>query len=155
MLNSYEELLVEADSKGLITREKPLLCNDGRIKGNKIAIRQDIKTTKEKACVLAEELGHYYTTVGNILDQTDAANRKQELQARMIAYNKMIGLQGIIHCYKKGCHNLYEMAQELNVTEEFLNEALIAYEAKYGESVILDNYLIQFTPYLGVMERFD
>lgn len=154
MLNSYEELLVEADSEGLIAKEKPLLCNDGRIKGNRIAIRRDIATTKEKACVLAEELGHYYTTVGNVIDQTDTRNRKQELQARLVAYNKMIGLQGIIKCYKKGCRNLYEMAHELNITEEFLNEALVAYESKYGERVILDNYLIQFTPYLGVMEKF-
>ena len=36
----------------------------------------------EKASVLAEELGHYYTTVGNILDQEDAGNRKQEHKAR-------------------------------------------------------------------------
>ena len=31
---NYEELLIEADSNNLITKEKPLLANAGRIKGN-------------------------------------------------------------------------------------------------------------------------
>ena len=45
-----------------------------RIKGlycdGTIAISTDMKTDAEKACVLAEELGHHYTTYGNILDQS-------------------------------------------------------------------------------------
>ena len=49
---NYEELLIEADSNNLITKEKPLLANAGRIKGNRIAIKQDLPTQKEKACVL-------------------------------------------------------------------------------------------------------
>ena len=34
---TYEELLIEADSEGLIVREKPLAGSDGRIKGKRIA----------------------------------------------------------------------------------------------------------------------
>ena len=79
----YEALLVEADKDGLIVKEKPLQYNNGRVKGNRIAIRKDIETSAEKACVLAEELGHHHTTVGNILDMSDAGNRKQERQARL------------------------------------------------------------------------
>ena len=75
---NYEEMLIESDNENLIIKEKPLCSSDGRIKGNKIAIRHTIKTQTEKSCVLAEELGHYYTTSGNILDQTDVSNRKQE-----------------------------------------------------------------------------
>ena len=30
----------------------------------------------EKACVLAEELGHHYTTIGDIIDQKESENRK-------------------------------------------------------------------------------
>ena len=82
-MNAYEALLDEACDTGLTVKEKPLKYNNGRIKGNRIAIRQDIDTEKEKACVLAEELGHYYTSVGNILDMTVPENRKQERQARL------------------------------------------------------------------------
>ena len=67
---SYEELLIEADNNNLITREKPLVANAGRIRGNRIAIKKDLPTQREKACILAEELGHFYTSAGNILDMT-------------------------------------------------------------------------------------
>ena len=80
---TYEALLKEADSHQLIVKEKPLIRNNGLIIGNKIAIRKDIDTEIEKSCVLAEELGHYYTTVGDIMDQTDVSNRKQERRARV------------------------------------------------------------------------
>ena len=76
---TYEELLIEADCNNLVTKEKPLRANKGRIKGKRIAIRKNM-TQAEKARVLAEELGHYYTAVGDILDQSSPANRKQELR---------------------------------------------------------------------------
>lgn len=41
---NYEEMLIESDNENLIIKEKPLLSSDGRIKGNKIAIRHTIKT---------------------------------------------------------------------------------------------------------------
>lgn len=147
----YDELLIEADSNNLITKEKPLIANKGRIKGNRIAINKDMSTT-EKGCVLAEELGHYYTTIGNILDQNFVSNRKQEQLARLWSYNKLIGLRGIINSHNAGCSNKYEMAEFLNVTVEFLEEAIKKYTDKYGVCTTLDNYIIYFIPYLGVME---
>lgn len=53
---NYEELLIEADSNNLITKEKPLLANAGRIKGNRIAIKQDLPTQKEKPVSLLKNL---------------------------------------------------------------------------------------------------
>ena len=150
ILLNYEKLLMESDSHGLIVKEKPLKYNDGRIKGNRIAIRKDIDTTTEKGCVLAEELGHYYTTVGNILDQSKAENRKQEQHARAWAYNKMIGLTGLINSFEHGCRSLHETADYLNVTEEFLTDALDYYKRKYGLYATVDNYVICFEPVLGV-----
>ena len=129
---NYEELLIEADSNNLIAKEKPLLANAGRIKGNRIAIKKDLPTQTEKACVLAEELGHFYTSTGNILDMSDTSNRKQELRARLWAYNKQIGLRGLIDCYKANCKSIHEMAEYLDVTEEFLLEAIECYRSKYG-----------------------
>lgn len=152
-MDSYEFLLAEASDLGLIVKEKPLKYNNGRIKGNKVAIRQDIETTAQKTCVLAEELGHYYTSVGDILDQTDIQNRKQEFRARMWAYNELVGLMGIVDAYKYGCRNTYEIAEYLEVTEEFLNDALSAYRDKYGVYTIVDNYAIYFIPALLVLKR--
>ena len=150
---NYETLLDEAVNNGLIVKEKPLKSSDGRIKGNKIAIRQDIKTTVEKTCVLAEELGHHYTSVGKIIDMSDFQNRKQERQARVWGYNKLIGLTGIVNAYKRGCQDIHEMAEFLDVTEEYLKEAIDCYRDKYGVCTTIDNYTVFFIPYLTVMEK--
>lgn len=152
-MNSYEILLSEAEKNGLTVKEKPLKYNNGRIKGSRVAIRKDINTSMEKACVLAEELGHHYTTYGNILEQDNTSNRKQELRARIWGYDRQIGLIGIIECYKHHCRSLYEMAEYLQVTEEYLKEALECYSRKYGENLVtIDNYSIRFVPSLQVME---
>lgn len=147
----YEELLDTAASDHIIVRDKPLQESDGRIKGNRIAIRENM-TSQEKAYTLAEELGHYYTTVGNILDQSVASNRKQEHRARMWAYDKLINLIGIIDCYKAGCRNRYEAAEYLNVPEECFQDAIDAYHRKYGQFVQVADYVIYFEPCLAVVE---
>ena len=130
-MTTYEQLLTEAADNNLIAKEKDLPISKGRIKGNRIAIQQNLTET-EKGCVLAEELGHYYTGYGDILDQSSVSNRKQELQGRIYAYNKLIGLRGIINAYNNHCQSLYESAQYLEVTEEFFAEAIAHYKSKYG-----------------------
>jgi len=148
---AYEELLMESAGNGIIAKEKNLPISKGRIKGNRIAISQGLPE-REKKCILAEELGHYYTGVGDILDQSISANRKQEARGRIYAYNKLVGLMGIIDAYNNRCQSLYESAEFLEVSEEFLKEALEYYKSKYGKCVTVDNYTIFFEPYIGVFE---
>lgn len=154
-LTEYEKLLDEAkNNKARVfenydlsgTRLKGLYCD-----GN-IALSSELHTEAERRCVLAEEIGHHYTTVGNILDMNTIGNRKQEQQARLWAYNNVVGLIGVINAYKAGCQNLYEMADYLEVSEEFLLDALNRYRSKYGTCTALDNYVIFFEPHLGVLE---
>lgn len=150
---NYEELLDTADQLNLAVKEQPLTVHDGLIRGRRIAIRKSIETQAEKSCVLAEELGHYFTSFGNILNMDEIQNRKQELRARLSGYDMQIGLIGIVECYKHHCRSLYEMAEYLQVTEEYLKEALECYRRKYGENlVIIDNYAIRFVPSLQVTE---
>lgn len=143
---NYEQLLTAADQEGLLVKEQPLTEHDGLIRGRRVAIRQKITTQKEKSCVLAEELGHYYTSSGNILDPTKIENRKQEYRARLYGYNLKIGLTGLIRAYEAGCRNLYEMAEYLDATEEYLMEAIDCYKSKYGLCTSIDNYIIYFEP---------
>ena len=116
-----------------------------------IAIREDM-TIPEKTCALAEELGHHETSVGNILDMTSAVNRKQERQARLWAYNKQIGLIGLVRAFEHGCQNRFEIAEYLEVTEEFLEECIECYRNKYGICKRVDNYEVYFIPQLSVMK---
>ena len=148
----YEALLKEYDATELIIKEKDLQGSNGRIRGNRIAIKKDI-SLRQKACVLAEELGHYHTTVGDILDQTDVSNRKQERTARLWAYNKQIGLSGLIHCFEARCQNIHEMADHLGVTEAFLQDALECYRQKYGICTSYQQYTIYFEPKLAICKK--
>lgn len=154
-MNTYECLQDEACEDGIEVVDYPF--ENERIKGlycdGIIAIRNTIDTTTEKACVLAEELGHHHTSVGNILDMNDAGNRKQERKARLWAYNDLIGLRGLIDAYKHGCQNRYEIAEYLEVTDEFLEECITCYLNKYGVGVALDGYYITFIPHLTVLKK--
>lgn len=140
----YETLLIASGQAGLIVKEKPLQAYDGRIYGNRIAIRNNLETTVEKACVLAEELGHYHTSSGDILDQSAVTNRKQEQRARLWAYDQCIGLNGIISAYEHGCQSLHDTAEYLEVTESFLVDAIEKYHAKYGSWIWYGEYIISF-----------
>ena len=95
-------------------------------------------------------MGHHHTTVGNILDMESASNRKQERQARLWAYNKQIGLRGLINAYDHGCQNKYEVAEYLEVTDEFLTDCIECYRQKYGIGATVDNYYIMFIPNLTI-----
>lgn len=150
---NYENLLLESEAQNLIVKEKDLPGYKGRIYKNRVAIRKNLSTT-EKACVLAEELGHHYTTVGNILDQSKVENRKQERRARLWAYKKAFDLIDLISAYKYGCRNRYEIAKYLDVTESFLQEAIRTYKEKYGICTKVDRYVIYFEP-LGVLEMYE
>lgn len=47
------------------------------------------------------------------------------------------------------------MADYLNVTEEFLSNAIECYRSKYGIYIQVDNYVIGFQPTLYVLELFE
>ena len=83
-MNSFEHLEDQAFKDGIIIVNYSF--NSDRIKGlycdGTVALSSNIKTSSEKACILAEELGHHYPSVGNILDLTVTENRQQERQAR-------------------------------------------------------------------------
>ena len=152
-MNMTEKLIQQAEDCGAEVIDWKFQTNS--IKGlycdGVIAVSKDIDTCAERTCVLAEELGHHLTASGDILDQKDISNRKQELKGRIWAYNRLIGLTGIINAYRAGCRNRYEIAQNLEVTEEMLQDAIDYYREKYGLCVQVDNYAIYFDP-LGVME---
>ena len=149
---TYEEMIETANKEGLTVIEKPLVASNGRILKNRVAIRSGIATTKEKSCVLAEEIGHYKTSYGDVTRLDSISNLKQEHRARIYGYNLKVGLLGIIKCYEYGCRDLHEMAELLDCTEEYLNEVISTYKSKYGIYTTIDNYIIYFYPNLGVVK---
>jgi hypothetical protein len=71
---------------------------------------KNITTTAEKTCVLAEELGHYYTSCGDILDQKITTNRKQEEKAKRWAVQRLVSLNDFICAFRSGARNKFEVA---------------------------------------------
>lgn len=154
-MTEYEKLLDDADKQHVIVTEKFDL-SDTRLKGLYcdafIAIDKNL-TEADKACVLAEELGHHATTYGNIIDQSSVINRKQERRARVWAYYLMLQFEDIIRAYEHGCQSRYDIAEYLNISEEFLQDAINYYKDKYGAYIAYDNYFIYFEP-LGVLKIY-
>lgn len=152
----YYELVEEIEKEGVDVEE--VHFNSLRIKGlcinNTILLNSQLETYAEKTCVLAEEIGHYYTTTGNILDQTEIKSRKQERKARGWGYEKLIPIPKLIEAYLAGARNRYELAEFLDVTESFLEDAINYYREKYGLYVKYGDYIVYFNP-LAIYKRFE
>lgn len=119
-----------------------------------ICVCNSIETTAEKTCVLAEELGHFFTTQGDILDQTSLHNQKQEEKARRWATNALIDPHRLIDAFRHGVRNRWELAQFLEVTEEFIDESLIHMSKLYGNQFAFGEYIVHFEP-LWVYKTFE
>lgn len=149
----YEKLLIEANNKRVNVYERDI----GKLKGlyvdGNIVLNPKIETCAEKACILAEELGHHYTTHGNILNQCKVENRKQERRARAWAYERLVSMQSLIDASKHGIRSRYELAEYLGVSERFLEEAIQYYKDKYGLYYEVDKYIVYFDP-MRVLEKY-
>lgn len=117
--------------------------------GDMIFMDYSIKTQTEYRCLLAEEIGHQFTSYGNILDYKNPRSYKQEIIARRWSYRYLIPLHKLIEAYKYGCRNRYETADFLDVTENILQETVNYYKVKYGIYHQFGDYVLCFDP-LGV-----
>lgn len=152
LLTKYEKLLESARVQNVDVLEhypftstnlKGLYCDSC------VALSSHISTEAEKTSILAEELGHHNTSYGIIIDQNDPGNRKQERLARVWAYRNVLQLEDFINAFKYGCRNRYEIAEYLDVTESFLDEAIASFQEQYGLYKSVGNYVIYFDP-LGI-----
>ena len=125
------DLLSIAECEGIEVFELEL---PERIKGlyydNSIVINKSIETYKERKCILAEELGHYFTSVGDILNLKIESNRKQETRARNWAIKKLIPFEELVYAHQQGYTSIYELAEYFDVIEDFMKEAILYYQSK-------------------------
>lgn len=129
----YETLLTEAYREQVEVVYLPFSKNiRGLYHNNVIAINSNLQTSAEKNCILAEELGHYYTSVGDILDQSILMNRKQEQRALRWSYERLVPWDRLITAYRSGVKTCHELAEYFDVTETFLISTLRYYTDKYG-----------------------
>ena len=151
---TYENLLIEAEIKGIRVKEiamyPPL---KGLYKNNKILINLKATTDVEKKCILSEEIGHHETSYGNILDDNEIANRKQEVKACRWGYEHTVKINDIIAAYEYGATSAFEIAEYLEVTENHLINSIENYKRRHGHFLELENHFIHFAPYLEVVRK--
>lgn len=144
-MSKLNELYIHADKNDIEIIDYDFQSDN--IKGlycdNVIALKKGMPEA-EKACVLAEELGHYYTSVGNILDQNNVNNKKQELVARRWATNILLCPADLIEACRAGNEYISDIAEYLGVTSEFLIDAINVFSAKYGPVYSDGEYEIRF-----------
>ena len=123
-MTRYEEFLADYDNQLLI--EERNLINDGLYCDGVIWINRNL-TSAEKLAVAAEEIGHYATSSGDILDQKDILSQRQELQARRWGYRKIAPPERIRSAIDDGYTTISDVAEYLDVDEQFLVSALTYY----------------------------
>jgi len=85
--------------------------------------KKQIHNPVEEKCILAEELGHYYNdALYSPLYFDKVLIDKNEYKATKWAFKTLIDKQQLISLCQQNL-NKYEIAQELEVTEELLEEA--------------------------------
>ena len=82
----FERMVYLAIQNDIIVRFAPLKYNNGRLHGNKIAIRQDQQTVEEYNYTLAYELAHVYLHYdkGNIIQNDGSYEEQADRAAKMI-----------------------------------------------------------------------
>lgn len=152
-MDCYELLLDECEQNNITVVEKKFKSKaKGLWKNGKIGISLRLSTTAEKNCILAEEYGHHKTTVGNITNLKDIRNLKQENRARAVAIEKLCSLEKIVAAYKNGSINSYEIAETLNVTHEFFDDAIEYHKNKHGLYCSINDVTVQFEPNFGILD---
>lgn len=120
--------------------------------GQNIAITDEAQSDTERKCILAEELGHYISNAGDI---TSEKHLKEEKRGRRWGYEVLLPLSSLVTAARSGCQNLAEMAEYLEVTEDYLQETLMAYEEKYGLYTEFENYAVFFSPLSIAVYTYD
>ena len=144
-MSHYEELLTK--NEHIKIKDTHSLPNgySGFYKDGVILIDKNL-SERRKAEVLYEELAHHKLTYGNILDQSKFNNRKFENYARRYGYEAALPLRIIVEAYNYGVSNLYELAEYVQLSEEYIAEILKHYKNKYGIGTHFGEYLITFDP---------
>lgn len=120
----YEDLMEEYED--LLIEERPGMVMEGLYADGCIWIKRDM-TSAKKAAVLAEEIGHHETSGGDILDQSVLVNSIQERKARAWAHRKLIPIDDILRAFSAQYSQPHEIAEFLDVDEEFLKDCLEYY----------------------------
>ena len=109
-----------------------------------ITLNSSLETTCERCSVLAEELGHYYTTPIDLFSAAHDLQEAYERRAVAWAANALLPPAKLISAWRAGVREPWELAEYCDVTESFLKRAMELYAARYGRGMEYGGCLITF-----------
>lgn len=133
-MNRFEELENEASDLGIdvIDINIPIekmnaaylnLCGKERIFLRKCG------TIQERVCWIAEELGHHHTGQNQVLRYRTVDDWRAEARARRWAHMRLL-TPDAIHTAARNTDDIFEIADALDVSVEFLRESIDDFQAK-------------------------
>ena len=81
---------------------------------------------------IAEELGHYETSVGDLSILDTIEKKQKEKRARQYGYRYLVSLDELITCYKLGLTEYWEIAEFLEITPKYLWSSINYYKDAHG-----------------------
>lgn len=123
---TYDELLVKYQNVVTVCEISLEYNLEGCYSNGIIFIEKSLSEINKK-CILAEELGHHFTSTGNILDTRCVTNLKQERQAHIWAVKELISYSKFIAAIKLYTSD-YDRAEYLEVSLWFLEDIYYVYE---------------------------
>jgi Zn-dependent peptidase ImmA (M78 family) len=157
-MHLYEGLESEAAAEGIIVdytelkTTRALLLRDGDLEVIQIC---PSASYAERACLLAEELGHHFTSVGNTVIHPDPTTlSRSEERALRFAVERLLPLDRVTVALSKAPRSLHELAEDLGVTVDLLRHAMAFWEATRGLYAKGDDCVLKFDP-TGVYRTSD
>lgn len=136
MMNQYEYWLQKITDAGIMVDESSLNADDNldglyAAHGDKqIIFINSHRALVQKTIAIFEELGHQFYTCGNIMDQSDTKNRKQEQIARSKAYKMLANPMTIQALFTQGYSLPWELAEALDLPQDFIEDAVQYFQRK-------------------------
>lgn len=112
-----------------------------------------VNDSKKYISTLGEELGHHFTTSGNLIINSKNYSEKilkskMEMKAKRWAADFLISDEDFVQALNNCVKNLYEMSEEFNVSEELIKykvDSILSDELKYKK--IRNNFIKREIPY--------
>lgn len=90
-------------------------------------------TRRARAAILAEEFGHFCTSVGDTVRTSDDIRiQRAEERAMRAAVDMLVCPEDVIIAIKSGIRNWYELSEQLDLPESFLQKAVEIWKTQYG-----------------------
>ena len=102
---------------------------------------------RSRSAILAEEYGHFKTSVGDTVRGSDDVRiRRAEERAMRAAVDMLVRPEDVIQAIRSGVRNWFELAEALDQPESFLRKAVSVWQRQYGPVYTTDDSVLWLDP---------